>query len=368
MADTVHINDLLQSLQPEGGQANPPGSVKLSDLQNSLADTPSNNTSNKRGGNSPTLSGMAMGMAKDALEGIGAGVANTAAGILSLPHKAFSAIPEAPEWLQKAGANAQYDEHGNPIAPSTAFQIGRGGEQGAEFFVPMSKVGKAAKVIEGASALAKTARAGVNILGNAAVSGGVEAAHGGTASDVKKAAGLGAVGGGISAAADMIPTVEKTGALFQRIAAKANKVPIDVTGPGNAALELKTAEERGGPAVAVINKFIKRVTDPTKGPITYEEARDFYSNATSLSAKEAMAAKPNTARLLGEFRKALDQSLTQAADHVGMGDDYTQAMTDYHKAARIRATIETAKKMAIKAGVAGATGAAGYGLYKEISQ
>ena len=44
----------------------------------------------------------------------------------------------------------------------------------------------------------------------------------------------------------------------------------------------------GGTMPKVLRDFIKRTTDPNQGPLTYEEARQFYSNAsTRLSAEEA---------------------------------------------------------------------------------
>jgi hypothetical protein len=88
--------------------------------------------------------------------------------------------------------------------------------------------------------------------------------------------------------------------------------------------------------------------DPKGDPITYGEAKDFQSNISSLSADEKMSLKPNTKRLLGQLNQDLKGSLEDAADTVGKGDQFADAMKEYHDAMTIKGMTDTAKEMAIK--------------------
>lgn len=65
---------------------------------------------------------------------------------------------------------------------------------------------------------------------------------------------------------------------------------VDITAPGNKALEIVDYASSGGTMPKVVRDFIRRTTDPNQGSLTYEEARQFYSNASSrLSAEEAQS-------------------------------------------------------------------------------
>lgn len=116
-----------------------------------------------------------VGMSKDALEGAGSGMFRTANGAIELLRKGGKAVglgelPPTPEFMQKAGANTQYDEKGNPVPPSTSFSVGRGAETVGEFVAPGGLVSKGAKA---ASALGKTAEIGARVLGDTAAAAGV---------------------------------------------------------------------------------------------------------------------------------------------------------------------------------------------------
>lgn len=289
--------------------------------------------------------------AKDLAIGAGKGAASTIFHLSSIPERALGMEQRINRPEVQAG-----------IAPEGIMQnTGFGLEHAAEYAVPASEVGKAAQLIKGAGKLAGAARMGVTAMEGAAAGAGVAGAQsGGDPTAMGSAGALGALGG----AASTLPTVEKTGKLFDDIRSQVGSIPINITKPGNAALAVKDAEELGGASLPVINKFLKRVSDPNKPPLTYTEAREFYSNATQLSAKEAMSAKPRTASLLGDFREALDDALTQAADQAGRGADYQKAMRDYHSVMQRRAMLKKAKEIAIKAGVGLGGIGAGYEVYK----
>lgn len=116
-----------------------------------------------------------MGMGKDVLEGAGSGVISTGLGAYELARKGVHAtgmgdLPEAPEFLKKAGANVQYDEQGNPVETSNSFGFGRGAERVGEFMAPGGLVSKGA---EAASVLGRGAEIGARVLGDTAAAAAV---------------------------------------------------------------------------------------------------------------------------------------------------------------------------------------------------
>lgn len=198
-------------------------------LQTAQTTTPSIVPSDVRGtsdspsshnlGDQPASVGGVLGtmatQAKDAVEGVGAGVASTAAGAMNLGHKIFSAIPAAPDFLQRAGAPVQYtrDAQGNetPVAPSGAFQMGRTGEQVGEFFLPGDAVNAGAKLAEGARAgmVGKILGTSAKAIGEAASAGGVAALQSGGDTDAMARAALtaGAASGAFSTIGGLLKAV-----------------------------------------------------------------------------------------------------------------------------------------------------------------
>ena len=146
-------------------------------------------------------------MGKDALEGIGSGVISTGVGAYNLARKGAKAVglgdlPEAPDFLKKAGANAQYDAQGNPIDTSNSFGAGRMAEQVGEFLAPAGLVGKGVKT---AAKLGEAAELGAKVIGNAASSAGVTALQ--TGGDPDKIIQSGIISGAFST----------TGGILQKI-------------------------------------------------------------------------------------------------------------------------------------------------------
>src|SRR6185437_16093770 len=111
----------------------------------------------------------------------------------------------------------------------------------------------------------------------------------------------------------------------------------------------KKIAETGGGNSMVINKFLNRVTAPGAKPLTYDEARMFYQNATRLSSEEASHLTPNARRQMGAFAQALGQDIEQTADHAGKLQELQGAMKEYRRAKQLENRFDDAKDMAIKA-------------------
>lgn len=168
------------------------------------------------------------------------------------------------------------------------------------------------------------------------------------------------VGGG--KLAEALPSADRAAAALADVKATAGHVPIDMSEAGATALELYTQSQRGATLPKVVRDFVNRATKPGSDPITYGEAKDFQSNVSALSVDEKMSLKPNTKRLLGQLNSDLKASLEDAADTQGKGQQFSQAMTEYHHAMQLKGFSEAA----IKAGIAAAVNAAGIVGVKKI--
>jgi len=164
------------------------------------------------------------------------------------------------------------------------------------------------------------------------------------------------------------PTFARAKMGFQEVASKANPAVVDTAVPGNTALEIQKMAASGGSQPKVIRDFVSRVTDPNKPPLTFEEARKFYTNASRLSADESQRLTPDMKRMVGQFRADLDAEITKAAASQGKGPQYTQAMKDYRRASQGAETLDSLKDYGKKAAISGAIGGGGYGLYKALTK
>lgn len=183
--------------------------------------------------------------------------------------------------------------------------------------------------------------------------------------------------GGAQKLAENLPGTKsymaKAGQKFQEVMGAAGDMPVDVSGAGTKALEINDYAARGGSRPKIINDFIKRVTDPEKGPLTYAEARDFESNASRLSADEAKRLTPKVRFLLNQFRSELRDAVAQTAAQAGKQQAYQEALKSYARGAAAQELAGTAKDLLTKEalkGVAkgagiGAGGALGYEIYRQ---
>jgi hypothetical protein len=142
--------------------------------------------------------------------------------------------------------------------------------------------------------------------------------------------------------------------------------PVDVTGPGNVALEIEELWHQGGSMPKIIRDFLRRTTDPTKGPLTYQEARGFYQNATRLSVDEFNRLNPNAQRLIGRFTHELGQAVSQTTARAGTLEKYQSFMREFHRAAQNQRRVAAIKKYATKTLPYGAAGAGAAYAFEKI--
>ena len=168
----------------------------------------------------------------------------------------------------------------------------------------------------------------------------------------------------VTAGVKALPTTAKAGKKFETVMKAAHARPVDVSRAGDVALRIQELADRGGSMPMVVRKFLKRITDPAQGDLTYKEGRDFYHNISRLSANEFQRLTPVIQREVSALRVALNQALERTASGVGKGDDYSAAMKEYRRAARLREMGEATANAGKKAAITGAIGGTAYGIAK----
>lgn len=172
----------------------------------------------------------------------------------------------------------------------------------------------------------------------------------------------------VGQAANAVPRAARAAGKFQDVMGAARTMPIDITGPGNVALRIQQLADRGGSMPMAVRKFLHRVTDPAQPAMAYEEARDFASNISRLSADEFNRLTPVVAREVAEMRVALNKAVGDAAGKAGKGREYAQAMTEYAKAMRLRNAVDEVVSGAARAIPVAGVGAGAYWLTGKISK
>lgn len=167
------------------------------------------------------------------------------------------------------------------------------------------------------------------------------------------------VGMGGKAVMEAIPTTAKAGAKFQSVMGAARNIPVVTDAPGEVGLRIMQLAERGGGSLPrPVSQFLQRITHPDKAPMAYEEARDFASGISRLSANEFQRMGPAVAREVAGLRVTLNKAVADAAGKAGKGAEYAQAMNEYAKAMRLKHAVNeawtSAKRVAPYATAAGA--------------
>lgn len=173
------------------------------------------------------------------------------------------------------------------------------------------------------------------------------------------------IGGPVAdAAIEAIPSRAAAAEMFKDVMADASNVPVNLSRSGNELLRMKELGDSGGTLPKAITRLLERYTKPIKGavkgekegarPLTYSEARDFYSNISALSSNEKMSMNPIMKRQIGAVASALKDDIGDAAAQAGQAAKYYGAMKQYAQASRLLRAASTIGNWALKAAGAGA--------------
>jgi hypothetical protein len=179
-----------------------------------------------------------------------------------------------------------------------------------------------------------------------------------------------AAGEAATAVDKAIPSAARAGKTFQALQGAIGEHTVGMTDDiANALADIKQGIDTGLNAPSVINKFVSRIADVDEGPLTYTEARQFYSNMGDLAASERMAANAKMQRLIYQVQHALGDAISTTADQAGKLQDLQGAMKEFGSAKKLQQmgsnAVDAAKKAAVPA-LFGAGAAAAYRTYQNI--
>jgi hypothetical protein len=158
----------------------------------------------------------------------------------------------------------------------------------------------------------------------------------------------------------LIPSTEKAAKILGDVAEYANNVPVRMKNTWPALEEYLKYQHSGGAPSKVITDMLARMDDFNKGPMTYEDARRFYTNISRLSDQEMSTLNPNMRRLMGGVKEAFKKDIGDAAGQVNQAANYYKGLKEYAKAAKLEKAAGKMWKWAILLGGTAALGAAGY--------
>lgn len=162
----------------------------------------------------------------------------------------------------------------------------------------------------------------------------------------------------------------RAGERLSSVAAAAKDVPVSGT-------TVEPTLVRAGELVATGSRRPKAVMQLMKrleggGDLSFQEAQDFASSMSRLSANEYNSLNPQMQRQVTVIRNALRDALTSAAETVGKGAEYQKGISEYARAAKAAERWEAIKPtlgVALKRGLEGAGLATGGTLaYKALNQ
>lgn len=165
--------------------------------------------------------------------------------------------------------------------------------------------------------------------------------------------------GAVALAGEVLPSAERAGQAFKKVSATVGKHTVPITdGLSNALMNYQGLVDTGGSRSLAVSKLLSRITSPDAAPLTYDEARQFYSNISRLSANESMRLTPQMKRAVGMIAQEFNGAISQTADDAGKLGQFQGAMKEYASAKNLEDKVELAKKYLIRGGI----GALGGGL------
>jgi hypothetical protein len=192
---------------------------------------------------------------------------------------------------------------------------------------------------------------------------------------------LTAAGKGIVNAAKAMPGViarglgastARAGETLGAVRQAAGAVPIEMGDAAQVATRITELAQRGGSMPRAVRQILGRINDAEKGPMTFDEVRDFYSNISRLSTNEYHRLTPVMQREVGNLRSVLHEALTKGAETVGKGEDYASAIREYAKGSQLESTVGDMGRDAAKWGArtlgVGAAGGVMKALYDYLNK
>jgi hypothetical protein len=176
----------------------------------------------------------------------------------------------------------------------------------------------------------------------------------------------------VSTLMDMVPNAKRAGDAFNAVKNVVGDHPVAVTDDlSNSLMRYRELVDAGGSRSLSVEKLLTRLTNPDKGALTFNEARDFYSNISRLSADEAQRLTPPMRRAVGQIANDFGETIADTALRGGKLQQFQGAMSEYAKAMQLKdlkadMAAHGIKYAATAAGSAIGAGAGGYAVKKLI--
>lgn len=274
----------------------------------------------------------------------------------SVPNGAISAAPK-PTWLQDAESDVRLGGNRTLVGKT----LGR--LQGSDKYSGLGGVSEGTQNFMGSPVLGLLhAGQSAQTIPEHPIKGTI-----GTALGLSEAAtipSLVAAGPVAKIASDSIPSAKYAGKILESVMGDAAHAPVTPSAISDPLLRLNELGQRGSTVPKAARQLLTRLTDPEAGPLAYRESRDFASNISRLSSNEAQKVTPVVKKALGDLRTALHSDIGAAADTVGRGQDYSDAIREYANASR----ISDAGKKAIGWGAKGLGVGAAYEGYQKLKR
>ena len=177
---------------------------------------------------------------------------------------------------------------------------------------------------------------------------------------------------------EKLPSLERAGKTFQSINTEAKDVPVAFERTAPELQRFMELTQRGGRNSKPFTQLSRRLqlgeeAPAPMEPVKFPEGRDFYSNIgdaahqTPLQNLMGRGMKPTMRRQAVNVRRAFNEDLTSAADRIGRGQDYSNAMKEYANAK----TLQKVKRGALLLGAGDAarrTGLLGNWIHRTALQ
>lgn len=176
-------------------------------------------------------------------------------------------------------------------------------------------------------------------------------------------------GPGASAAIEAVPSRKFAAELFKDVSENAGNVPVVLTKSGAELTRFKELADAGGTMPKAVTRLLSRARSsytPGGKPLTYDEARDIYSNLSSLSAEDVSRLNPVMRRQMGIVTNALKDDIGDAAAQAGQAAKYYAAMKNYAQASKLLRAAKVIGKWAA-AGTGAGAAYEGYDLLRKAA-
>lgn len=164
----------------------------------------------------------------------------------------------------------------------------------------------------------------------------------------------------VSKAGNLIPSAERAGKVMAGLREAIGTHPVEMTDDlSKAVSRAQELADNGNTMSAAVRKFVNRVTDPEKGHLTYNEARDFMTKFGSMTADESAKIAPVMKQAITKIGMELKDAVSQTAERAGKLEQFQGSMREYRNAKTLQDVLDWAKDFSVKgiaqkAGVAGA--------------